>query len=81
VLLGQESRIVVPNGRLAPRRGFRLFLVEFFDDAFELKDLVINGIHLVLIFKQVVLVDILNLKLVVLRATRLDTVTIVENLE
>ena len=79
MLLSQEQGLVLALSILVPLGDCGLFLVELGDDASELQDLVIQHVHLVFIFKQVVFVDVLNLKLVVFRPARLDTVTIIKH--
>ena len=78
VLLGEKAwRVLASHFFGFPFFGFGFLLLQFSNDASELKDLVINRIHLIFIFKQVILVYVLNLKLVVLGAARLNAVAIV----
>ena len=82
VLLGEEARLVFASHFICfPFLGFGILLGQFGDYSSELKDLVIDRIHLIFIFKQVILVYILNLKLVVLRPARLNAVAIVQHPE
>ena len=82
VLLGEEAWLIfAAHLVLTPFLGFGLFLGQLGDHSSELKDLVVDRIHLILVLKQVVLVDVLNLKLVVLCSARLNAVTIVEHPE
>ena len=64
-----------------PFGGLRFFLRELGDNTSELQDLMINCIHLIFVFEQVILVNVFDLKLVVFCPARLDTVTIIEYLE
>lgn len=81
VLLSQKSQLVVSGGSLAPLARLLLLFRQDVNDAFELENLVIDRIHLVFIFKQVVLVDVLDLELVILGPACLYAVTIVEHHE
>lgn len=95
VLFSQEARLIIalfPNIirfkvsimlqlLFRPFLGFYGLLSQFGDYARELQYLMVDGVHLILIFEQVVLMDVLDLEFVVLRPTRLNAVTIVEDPE
>ena len=86
MLQSQVLQLVVPCSAclslsLEPAQCFFLFHAQFLNDALELQNLVVNSIHLVLIFEQIVLVHVLDLELVVFSATSLDAVPVVEHVQ
>lgn len=83
VLLSQHFRLVevVLLLRLEPFLRFCLLLGQLGDNARELQDLVVNCVHLILVFEQVVFVHVFDLELVVLGATSLDAVAVIEDVE
>ena len=84
VLLIQLLQFISALLSLSARLGFNpclsvlLLLPQLLDHALVLQNLMVERVHLILVLEQVVFVDIFNLEFVVLGATRLDAVLVVE---
>ena len=85
IVLGcQDTRFVRRYWSLAsftPLYCLFLLFTQLKDYSLELKDLMVEGVHLVFVFEEVVFVHVLYLKFVVLCATCLDAIVVIEHLE